>query len=938
MCLYSNVNSLKNKIDEFECVVTEEEPDIIGLTETWMKEAYSIKGYHPVIRHDRDRDQKGGGVMLFIHENLQVTECMELNGAGFEESVWCIIHLSSTEKLLVGVCYRSPNSSKENNEELNLLLNCTQRIQAKNVLIMGDFNYPHIQWEDGYVEGPENSDSSRFFDVTQSLFLYQHVSCDTRFRDGCSPSRLDLIFTNREYLVDGMQCRQPIGKSDHAVLTWKCVYQQKQEKRIESNTTTHYNFRRGRYGEMNDELNKLDWKVLEGMKVQAAWDFIKEKLYSAIRCFVPKAKKKRKKGMMTPWWSKGLKQEVKKKHKTWKIYLRTRGSEEHMAYTRQRNLTTQKIRRARRQYEAVLTDQIKSNPQKLYRYIRSRLKVKTMVGPLETSSGQVTQSDKEAAEVLNSFFESVFVKEDPTSMPLFPSRKCDSGALTDIDISKQDVLNELRKLEDGKASGPDGLPSTVFKSCAEALAWPLTVLFRKSINTGEIPQQWKQAIITPIFKKGSKVKPGNYRPVSLTSQCCKILERIIRKHIIDHLESNDFISPHQHGFVKNRSCQTNLLESLEDWTRMLDEGAGVDIVYLDYQKAFDTVPHERLKTKLQGYHITGKVMGWICEFLNNRTQRVSVNNSLSECTKITSGVPQGSVLGPILFIIYVNELPSLVKSKMKMYADDTKLYRPVSDLSDVQLLQDDLDVLTEWSKKWLLKFNVAKCKIMHCGKQNPRAAYYMKRPNGETKALEETHVEKDLGVQMSNTLKPTLQCTKAANKAMSALKLLRMTFGHFTRSNFKVLYATYVRPHLEHCIQATGPYMAQDFKALERVQRRATKQVQGLRHASYEERLKALDLTSVEERIRRGDLIETFKIVTGQLNVNASQFFDMNQDNRRGHPLKLKIRRVKTKARLKFFSNRVTSTWNKLPQDVVLARNTNEFKNRLDEFWKISES
>ena len=391
------------------------------------------------------------------------------------------------------------------------------------------------------------------------------------------------------------------------------------------------------------------------------------------------------------------------------------------------------------------------------------------------------------------------------------------------------------------------------------------------------------------------------------------------------------ISRHQHGFVTGRSCQSNLLEALEEWSRLLDEGAGVDVVYLDYQKAFDTVPHKRLIMKLQGYGITGNVLRWISDFLSKRTQRVAVNNSLSNWSNVSSGVPQGSVLGPVLFILYVNELPHLVNSKIKMYADDTKLFGPVTSPVEAQVLQDDLDALTRWSKEWLLQFNVSKCKVMHCGPRNPGLKYFMKQANGEARELEETQTERDLGVYLSNTLKPSLHCSKAANKAMTALKLLRMTFGCLTVQNFKILYSVYVRPHLEHCIQAVGPYMIQDFKHLEKVQRRATKLVQGLKDMPYGERLKILNLTSVEERIGRGDLIETHKILTGRVNTDSAQFFVRHQDGHtRGHHLKLKIRRARTQARAKFFSNRVVTAWNKLPLEVVSAGSTNEFKNRLD--------
>ena len=315
-------------------------------------------------------------------------------------------------------------------------------------------------------------------------------------------------------------------------------------------------------------------------------------MLAAIRLYVPIAKKRTRRGVQIPWWNKGLKQEVKRKHNAWKDYVRTRGVDEYRAYAHQRNITTLRMRRAKRDFESRLVNKAKTEPQNLYRYIRSRLKVKTMVGPLKNASGQLTESDGETAEVLNSFFKSVFVEEGTTNLPPFTTSKQDFTTLSDICITEEEVLHELNMLKDSKATGPDEIPSIVLKSCAEVLARPLTVLFRKSLDTGKVPEEWKQAIIIPLFKKGSKVQPGNYRPVSLTSQCCKILERIIRKHVVIHLENNNIISVHQHGFVKKRSCQTNLLEYLEDLTKMIDEGTGVDVVYLDYQKAFDTVPHE----------------------------------------------------------------------------------------------------------------------------------------------------------------------------------------------------------------------------------------------------------------------------------------------------------------------------------------------------------
>ena len=401
-----------------------------------------------------------------------------------------------------------------------------------------------------------------------------------------------------------------------------------------------------------------------------------------------------------------LTKQVKKKYKAWKEHLLIGSEEGFRRYVFQRNRTTEMLRKAKRTYEENLAKSSKTQPKRLHRYIRKRLKVKAVVGPLEKGNGQLTENDKENAEILNDFFKSVFVKESEEELPDFSEEITFEEPLSTIPITPSAVFEELKRLKVDKAAGPDQIPSVVLKCCAEQLASPLATIFQKSLIKGQVPLDWKKATVTPIFKKGQKRKPNNYRPVSLTSQTCKVMERIVKKHIVQYLEENSLISPHQHGFVQKRSCQTNLLESLEEWTRLTEDKHGVDIIYLDYQKAFDSIPHRRLIHKLRGYGIVGEVLNWISDFLMDRVQQVSINGNTSEWGEVTSGVPQGSILGPVLFIIYVNELPSLVSSNIKMFADDMKLFAQVKDKSDAQTLQDDLDILSEWSCKWLLKFNV----------------------------------------------------------------------------------------------------------------------------------------------------------------------------------------------------------------------------------------
>ena len=247
-------------------------------------------------------------------------------------------------------------------------------------------------------------------------------------------------------------------------------------------------------------------------------------------------------------------------------------------------------------------------------------------------------------------------------------------------------------------------------------------IWRKSLDEGSVPIDWKTANVRPIFKKGSRKEAGNYRPVSLTSQICrpKLLESVVRDSIVNHLETNKLIADSQHGFMRGRSCLSNVLVFLDKTTRLTDEGKAVDTVYLDFAKAFDKVPHERLLRKIEGHGITGKLLRWIREWLRNRKQRVCVQGSMSSWRDVTSGVPQGSVLDHVLFLIYINDLDSGILSNILKFADDTKVFGKATSDADRMRIQSNLDRLDKWSGDWLMAFNVEKCNVMHCGKSNSK--------------------------------------------------------------------------------------------------------------------------------------------------------------------------------------------------------------------------
>jgi hypothetical protein len=451
-------------------------------------------------------------------------------------------------------------------------------------------------------------------------------------------------------------------------------------------------------------------------------------------------------------------------------------------------------------------------------------------------------------------------------------------------------------------------------------------MFNKSMAESDVPEEWKLANVTPIFKKGRKALPCNYRPVSLTSQVCKIMESIIRDKMIEHISTWKLLRDSQHGFMRSRSCLTNVLTFLEKVTEFVDDGSPVDVIYLDFQKAFDKVPHERLLLKLKAHGIDENVLLWIRKWLVGRRQRVVLNGVTSTWKPVESGVPQGSVLGPTLFLIYVNDMDSVVEVLLLKFADDSKLYDKVKTEVDRQRIQRDLVRLVEWSEDWQMSFNVQKCKVMHIGHNNPEHSYSM---NGEE--LQTVEEEKDLGIVITKDLKPSNQCVAAVKAANRTLGMFNRSFEHKTIDTVKTVYKSLIRPHLEYCVQAWSPSLKKDIALMESVQRRATKLVPELKDKSYDERLNVFNLTSHEERRERGDMIQTFQIIKGKQDIKADQFFEKTSvKHTRGHSEKLYKKPVRLNIRKTFFSQRVVTNWNNLSRDVVAADSVNEFKGRYD--------
>ncbi|CAM4577882.1 unnamed protein product [Lepidochelys olivacea] len=383
----------------------------------------------------------------------------------------------------------------------------------------------------------------------------------------------------------------------------------------------------------------------------------------------------------------------------------------------------------------------------------------------------------------------------------------------------------------------------------------------------------------------------------------------------------------KHGFSKGKSCLTNLLEFFEGINKHMDQGDPVGIVNLDFQKAFEKFPHKSLLCKISCHGIRGKVRSWIGNWLKDRKQRVGINGQFSECREVNSGVPQGSVLGPVLFNIFINDLEKGVNSEVAKFADETELLKIVKTQADCEELQKDLSKLSDWATKWQMKFNVDKCKVMHIGKHNPNYTYKMM---GSKLAV--TTQKRDLGITVDSSLKTSTQCAAEVKKVNRMLGIIKKGLYSRTENIMLPLYKSMVHPHLEYCVQMWLPHLKKDILELEKVPKRAKKIIRGMERLLYEERLIRLGLFSLEKRQLRGDMIEVYKSMTGVEKVDKEVLFITSHNTRtRGHQMKSICSKFKTNKRKYFFTQHTVNLWNSLPEDVVKAKTITGFKKQLDE-------
>ena len=930
----------------------------MAVTETWLKgyisdAQVSIDNYN-VFRSDRQR-KKGGGCLLYIHNSLIISDTYTYEDS-YNNLVLCYIEPQNV--VLVAV-YRPPDAPKESFDKL---LNSVQRKlddlchnrTTPDIYFMGDLNFPNMDW---CSDTSTSKSQELLVDFIDRNFLNQVITEPTR-----GNNILDVVLTNKPQDIIEVSVTDT-KLSDHDLVECMLSYSlidstacDKARVEMDKNSFRAADYHRADYDAMNEELSSINWTYLHSLCEDEDTDgsmFLELFRLTVLQLTLKHSPRKER--VQGDKKSKKLREKYTLKRRRRKLNAR-------IAALERENPTSHNLPKLKeevsllvyeiqemikkdlnaRELKAVST--IKTNPKYFFSYAKRFAKAKSSVAPLRDKDNNLVTDPKKKAEVLQGQYTKVFSDPHAADVDQCTSSIDNSDRTTeDVHFTPDDIIEAIKEL-DPYSAAPDGdIPAKVLCSCKEQLATPLMLMWSQSFETGTIPPSLKNQYITPVFKSGNRSDPANYRPVSLTSHLIKIFERVLRKHLVAHMEDNDLMNDNQHGFRKKRSCVTQLIDHVDHVLKCLNSNDEIDVVYLDYAKAFDKVDHRILLAKLKRYGIRGKLYDWIKDFLTNRYQTVVVEGQQSSPQPVLSGVPQGTVLGPVLFIIYINDMASALNAaKCLSFADDTKLSHPISGENCRQDLQQDLWKVINWSLTNNMQLHENKFEVVNYCLNSSRLLrelpfmaemYDYITTNGHT--IQPTDVVRDLGIYLSNDLSWTPHIQQAVNSARKMAAWVLSVFRDRTPTIMLTLYKSMVRSKLEYCCPVWDTSKRGDIQALESIQRHFTKRISSCSRLPYWERLKRLNLLSLQRRRERYRIIHVWKI----LNNMAPNDVTMEFSTRERHGIKVKISSFNYKAQKSVstpyedsFGIRAGQLWNILPSTVNQITTLDEFKVALGSF------
>ena len=810
--------------------------------------------------------------MLAVRSDLAV-EPKKLTINSKAEMLSIELKFNNKNVICITTCYRVGTLGEANHKEVDSHLRtlALNKKYSKHI-ILGDFNLSKTSWPEA-----ESSDriENMFIDTFNDLGLQQLISAPTHEQG----RTLDIVLTSKLELIKDVTIlnQHDVCHSDHFGIKFKLNF--KVKKLVIKRKM--FNYKKANWDGLNRDLNSVKWDhLLKYSEADSGWKKFKRVLSDLLHKHIPTITVKG--DHQPPWFDNETFQLCRKKERLRKKFKQTKSSSDYSNFAN-----------CRKDFKNLVKEKMRDN---FHDEDDPALISKTFWKHLKSASGttripetvsyhtRFRNNSKDQAELFNEYFAEQFSDTSSYDIELDFSNDTENN----IDFNFRRVRTLLYKVNANKAGGPDGIHGKVLKNCAGSLAYPLSLLFKTSYNTGQIPDEWKLANVVPVHKRGSKLSVENYRPISLTCLVMKIFEKIIRDELMKKCEH--ILNSNQHGFLPAKSCTTQMIPFIESIALAMNEGYRTDVVYFDFAKAFDAVNHDIILEKLKNqFKIDGALLKFLVNYLQNRKQCVLIGGAKSDLTGVRSGVPQGSILGPLLFVLFINDMSEIISSDtmIALYADDTKIWRKICTWKDHEILQMDIAALHEWSVKNKMKFHPHKCKVLPIapigkGLDNiwdqifPCNIFYYNLNGVELNYVES---EKDLGIFVSKNLSWVDQILALYSKASSRLGLLKRTL-HFSKcqKQKRVFYLALVRSQFEHCVQIWRPKADTYIEKLERVQRRAVKWILSeLDHhyndVEYIKRLKDLDLLPLRYRFLLSDLTMFYKIYYNKTCIKLPEYY-----------------------------------------------------------------
>lgn len=781
---------------------------------------------YDVFRCDRDPvtsgKSRGGGVLVLVRKFLRPRLRDDLCCSP-AEAFWITVEVPGAGRVL-HVCSAYIAGGINQVRDISIVLNSLKKLKSNNkdctdyTILIGDFNMPNVRWS---PNGPEYIHRGTTELQNMSISMIEELTIEgfsqfNMYANNCG-NILDLVFCNFSLEV----CR-----SDCPIIQEECFHPALQ---IELNDIAlaplresagtrvlRYKFRKANYHIIREAICSIEWMtLLNGLTIDDDIDIFYDSLYSIIEQHVPKITYSGRYSYPI-WYSPALIKVIGEKSRAHKRWKRFNNPSDYETFSLLRSRQKYMQVKCHNDYTNIMQREIKNNPKKLWSYIKSRRSNSHFPCQLEYRNNTFNNGQT-ICEGFNEYFASVFSTPAShyDSIELAPPF-CDSGdQINDITITEAQIFKIIQNLDNSGGPGSDKIPPYFISCCARELCVPLAIIFNRSIKEGIFPYKWKVAHIIPIHKKGSKSKIDNYRPISILNIFSKILEKVVYNNIYQLIING--IPSAQHGFVKSRSTTTNLVEFINFVSSAMENRCQVDVIYTDFEKAFDRVDHVILLRKLLCLGIRGNLYRWVCSYLANRTQAVRLGNYISGLVQITSGVPQGSHLGPLFYNAYLYDIYKVIhNSNYLMYADDTKIFIKANDISDCIKLQSDLDRLFEYYNFNRININPSKC-VQMTFTRNKKLLQYSYKIGGVI--LKRVEVVRDLGVILDPKLIFDKHIENITNNAFKNLGFVIRVCKHFTEiSCIKLVYFAYVRSGLEYASSIWSPCYSIYKEKIERIQ------------------------------------------------------------------------------------------------------------------------